>query len=651
MLNFAEYSSEMAEMEKKPGNEIIIRSHERSKKFGIKKQQQASRKILGEEELQSLLQTETALRDVAHPIINDFYKLLESSGFIIILTDEEACVLDVMGDRETIARAKRSGIYPGVYLNEENIGTNAMGTAIKENAPVQVSAREHFIEAFHVWTCSAAPIHDPEGEMIGTLNFTADKKLVHPHTLGLVMAAVRAIENSLQNQRIHNMLADSQQHAFSIMNNLTFGVMTITNDGLIEWINDFACTRLNIKRSLLINTPVDKLLTAWDDIRQELQSASRILDTEAVIGGAKDRETFNLSAFSITDPDGNYNGAVLSFREMERIIRLVNKYTGRQARFTFDDIISRSANMKELVGYARTVADSPSTILIQGDSGTGKEVFAQAIHNASQRHHYGFVALNCGAIPPNLIESELFGYAEGAFTGAKKGGHPGKFELAHKGTLFLDEIGEMPMDMQVRLLRAIQEGSFTRVGGDKPIAVDIRIIAATNKDLKQEIENGNFRLDLYYRLSVIPLKIPPLAERRDDIDVLVKYFLRNKSLKLKKKIPGLSAETKIMLREYPWPGNIRELENFIEKTVLLDGKVVLDPAPGPETGPPAGHSLPATGTGSVNPDALLSMDEIEKRTIEEYLHILDNNISRVAKSLDISRNTLYLKMKKYNIPY
>lgn len=629
--------------------DIIRKSHERSRIFGIKEQQKAPRKILGEEELKALLQTESELRTIAKPIINDFYRLLESTGFIIILTDDEGCVLDVMGDEDTIERARNSNIFPGACLNEENIGTNAMGTAIKENAPVQISAKEHFIQAFHVWTCSAAPIHDSDGNLIGTLNFTADKDKVHPHTLGLVVAAVRAIENSLKNNRINSLLAESQQQAFSIMNHLTFGVMTISNEGLIEWINDFACVRFNIRRTLLINKHIENYLPNWNDLKEELNSRGKILDTEVHFSNTMIKESYNLSGFTIKNPEGEVIGSVITFREMERIIRLVNKYTGMEARFTFNDIIGKSDSIKEVIEYARTVADSSSTVLIQGDSGTGKEVFAQSIHNASSRSNYGFVALNCGAIAPNLIESELFGYDHGAFTGAKKGGHPGKFELANHGTLFLDEIGEMPVDMQVRLLRAIQEGSFTRVGGEKPIKVDVRIIAATNKNLKDEIDRGNFRLDLYYRLSVIPLRIPSLSERRDDIMPMVKYFLQKKSLKLKKKIPALSEETKKILMEYSWPGNIRELENFIEKTVLLEGKISFDPIK---------KSVYNTGTtenreehflGFSDNEKLPNLEEIEKKAILSYLAIFDKNITKVAKTLNISRNTLYLKMKKYGI--
>ena len=202
------------------------------------------------------------------------------------------------------------------------------------------------------------------------------------------------------------------------------------------------------------------------------------------------------------------------FKDIQNVYNMVNKYTGMSAAYTFGDIIGESQNIVKLKAQAKSISDSPSTVLIQGESGTGKELIAQAIHNNSSRRNSSFVAINCGAIPKSLIESELFGYEEGAFTGAKRGGHPGKFELANGGTLFLDEIGEMPLDMQVSLLRVLQEGCVTRLGGNKCTLTDVRIVAATNKDLKKEIERGTFRDDLYYRLSVIPIHVPPPSGKR-----------------------------------------------------------------------------------------------------------------------------------------
>ncbi|MEA3505343.1 MAG: sigma 54-interacting transcriptional regulator, partial [Bacteroidota bacterium] len=250
----------------------------------------------------------------------------------------------------------------------------------------------------------------------------------------------------------------------------------------------------------------------------------------------------------------------------------------------------------------------------------------------------------------NLIESELFGYDAGAFTGAKKGGNPGKFELANGGTLFLDEIGEMPLNMQVKLLRALQESTVTRVGGDKDIPVDVRIIAATNKDLKKEVEKGNFRLDLFYRLSVIPILIPSLAERKEDIPTLFNSFLRNKALKLKKPSPKYDSLLLSRLHDYDWPGNIRELENFAEKYVNLDG--LLDVSLELRPSFMSEEKLTKNREESVFKSPVLeSLSEMERKAIIFSLNQLNGNVSKASKVLGVSRNTLYLKMKKYHIRF
>ena len=327
-----------------------------------------------------------------------------------------------------------------------------------------------------------------------------------------------------------------------------------------------------------------------------------------------------------------------------------SKTSSNGTRYRFSDIIGSSSSIKQLIKEAEAISWLDNSILLVGNTGTGKEVFAQAMHNESSRRDSSFVAVNCGAIPESLIESELFGYEDGAFTGAKKGGRPGKFELANGGTLFLDEIGEMPMDMQVKLLRAIQEGEICRVGGSKTIPLDVRIIAATNKDLKELIDSNNFRLDLYYRLSVIPLKIPPLRERKEDIPLLIKFFMNSKAIKLNKEVPSINSETYQMLLRYEWPGNIRELENFIEKTVNLNGQILLDVQNEQEFRKKySGESSLLTNQENLKETKLKSLADIECEAVCRTIELCNGNISKASKILGISRNTLYLKCKQYSI--
>jgi transcriptional regulator with PAS, ATPase and Fis domain len=354
------------------------------------------------------------------------------------------------------------------------------------------------------------------------------------------------------------------------------------------------------------------------------------------------KKRFDLNVYPIKNDIDTIVGMVAIFKDMQNVYNLVNKYSGMIATYTFDDIIGESEDFIKLKEQAKSISNSPSTVLIQGESGTGKELIAQSIHNNSNRRNNNFVAINCGAIPKNLIESELFGYEEGAFTGAKKGVHPGKFEIASGGTLFLDEIGEMPLDMQVSLLRVLQEGCVTRLGGNKCIFIDVRIIAATNKVLKKEISKGTFREDLYYRLSVIPLYIPPLRERQADVKLLIKYFLRVKAIKLGKPMPKLSHALYEKLINYSWPGNVREMENCIENVVNMNGSTSFSF----ET-----EYLSTKQNNITTCDSEYNMCSLEKWVEKAILSCIDRcngNITEASRILGINRSTLYSKLKKYS---
>ena len=443
-------------------------------------------------------------------------------------------------------------------------------------------------------------------------------------------------------------LTSSSRFAYALVNNLAIGVLAINPMEQITWVNATGCRLMQTEAASITGLQISKIYADWDRARRKILSGETFVDEEGNFLQFNLRDKFFFNAFVIRSQDERQLGFMVTFREYRRVINLVNKYTGSHARFSFDDIIALSPAIIELVEYAKKIADSPSSVLITGESGTGKEVFAQSIHQASSRRDAGFVAINCGAISPTLIESELFGYEEGAFTGARKGGRPGKFELADKGTLFLDEIGEMPPEMQVKLLRAIQEGRITRVGGQKEIPVDVRIIAATNRNPVEEIKKGKFRLDLYYRLNVIPLHIPPLRERREDIKPLFRLFLKQKAEELNRRIPYISPLLFDKIQNYSWPGNIRELENYAEQAVLLDGNV---PEPGRGMQMPVSTAGPAITFDNADEERILSLEELEAEAIRKAVSKYGNNLSQAARILKISRNTLYLKLKKYNIPY
>jgi nitrogen regulation protein NR(I) len=323
-------------------------------------------------------------------------------------------------------------------------------------------------------------------------------------------------------------------------------------------------------------------------------------------------------------------------------------------------IIGISTAIRDLYALIERVADTPTTVLVTGESGTGKELVARAMHENSSRREKPFIKVNCAAIPRDLMESELFGYERGAFTGAV-GSKPGRFELAHGGTLFLDEIGTIPTEMQVKLLRSLQESEFERVGGIKTIRVDVRLVAATNSDLRREIEVGSFRDDLYYRLNVVPIRLSPLRERTDDIPLLVRHFLSKFNTRLNKNISGISPEAEAALMSHTWPGNIRELENVIERAVLFaDAQEIelvdLSPelresnlSPRPRSSVAPAPLDVAGGIEGLKEQVKAAMSRLERELIQRALDQTAGNVTHAARLLKISRKGLQLKMKELGL--
>ncbi|MFN2396265.1 MAG: sigma-54-dependent Fis family transcriptional regulator [Bacteroidales bacterium] len=632
--------------------EIIKKSHQRCEEYGVNKEQIFPSRILKGNEVSSHLARSEYLLRVAAPFMEIIHETVSDSGFFILLTDNEGCILRSVGDPGIIAESEKLNMVVGAYMHEKNIGTNAMGTAISEAQPIQVTAAEHFISAYHRWTCSAAPIHNNDGEIIGTLNLTGESHLVHPHTLGLVVAAVRAIENQIKAEYAQEKLNEAFSYMKSIVESVSAGIMALDINGNIKTINNWACSMLNLEKKNMLNKHIEKLLPHWEDIIERFKRGETYMDMETnfPINGSKER--YDLSAYPIIDKSNDIIGMVLVIKGMQKIFNLVNKYTGMRAHYTFDDIIGNSPEFSQVIEHAEKISSSTSTVLLMGESGTGKELIAQSIHNASPRKNSVFIAVNCGALPKNLIESELFGYEEGAFTGSKKGGHAGKFELANGGTIFLDEIGEMPLDMQVNLLRVLQEGYVTRVGGTKNIPVNVRVIAATKKNLVEELQKGTFREDLFYRLSVIPLFIPPLRKRGKDKLTLFNYFLSIKAQKLNKPIPPVSAELLSQINDYNWPGNVRELENYVENIVTFNGNSsfnIINPVTDKESKFTVSIPDPKDDQNLQDNFANMTLEEIEKLTIKECFDKLEGNVTRISRKLGISRTTLYSKMKKYNL--
>ena len=627
--------------------EYIKRSHLRCEGMGIGKEQVYSKRILTGEELFQRLSEKRELIENAEPFINQLYGFVKGTDFFALLTDEEGCILTIFGDESILSEAFSYKMMPGAFMDEADIGTNAMGTALVEEMPIQISGDEHYIEAYHRWTCSAAPIRDTQGKIIGTMDLTGYSEQVHPHTLGMVVAAANAIERILQVKEYNEALSMAKIYNETIIDSIASGILTADVDGTIKTVNRTISELFGYSAGEIRKMKAWQLFEGWDQVLASASAHQGYVDEEVFVNSRKNKLQFNLSTYPIIDSRKELRDIIFVFKDVKKVRKLANRIMGRQAVYTFDKILGDNQHFRKVVDFAKKVADSRSSILIMGESGTGKELFAQAIHNHSDRQEEPFVALNCGAIPRTLIEAELFGYEEGAFTGAKTTGNPGKFEIADGGTLFLDEIGEMPLDMQTRLLRVIEEGTVSRIGGGKEIVVDVRIIAATNKDLEEEVKKGNFRKDLYYRLNVLPLILPPLRSRKDDIPMLVDFFMKRISKRLNKKPHSLTESQMQQLMEYQWPGNIRELENFIELIINTEAMPSILEVGSRESGT----------KGEIQPQQFawmpgeedLSLSEIQKRHILHTLIKYNGNISLSAKALGIARNTLYRNIEVYGI--
>lgn len=422
----------------------------------------------------------------------------------------------------------------------------------------------------------------------------------------------------------------------TILNLLHDGILVVNEEQLVNNMNKSALKMLNIS---------EKIPFRLDHIIECQRIWKEILKNGCFSGQIRPKKGHSqlfCDAVAIKTM-GNLEGAVIMLKDFQQVQKLVKEATVSGIATEFPQIIGESSKMRELKEVAQRVAPSNATLIIEGASGTGKELFARAIHQSSNRKNYAFIAINCGAIPENLLESELFGYEEGAFTGAQRGGKLGKFELAHKGTIFLDEIGDMPLHLQVKLLRVLQERCVERVGGSRLIPIDVRVIAATHQNLEKLVVTGEFREDLYYRLHVIPLMIPPLCERKDDIPLLAQSFLNHYCRLLGKAVLSMTPDVYDCLKKYTWPGNVRELGNVIEyvSTMAVGDVVTLDMLPRR-----IGNPMPLH-----NKIQSLKIVDLEREAITKALAIASEmgHKDEAAKLLGISRATLYRKIREYHV--
>ncbi len=641
------------------------------------------------------------LRQLARPALEDLYQFVEGTDCVVAFTDAQGYIVDLVGDASLLDEAAAIGWVRGACWSEESVGTNGVALALSESFPFQVSDAAHYWDALNTFCTTAAPVHESLGGQVGALALLTPASKTSPHALGMVSSAARALSGELRMNLWLGSANELLTELNAILQTLTEGILLLQPDGTVRQMNQRAGNLLGLSPAWATGRRLADLLETPQVLETALRTGRELQDEEVIfrfdgrviaclctlraiavpasddglvsierghdphaVSGGRPIEALRVS------PQSHAAGFVLTFRTIERVQRLVHRMSGAQARMRFSDIVGVSPSLQAALRLAHIAAESASTVLLHGETGTGKEVFAQSIHSGSARATGPFVAVNCAAIPRELISSELFGYEGGAFTGADRHGRAGKFELASGGTLFLDEIGDMPRDLQTTLLRAIETGSIVRVGGQHVIPVDVRVIAATHKDLAHEVELGNFRSDLYFRLNVFPIEVPPLRERSGDIPLLLQHQLQRLSTRLGRSL-GIDTEGLKALESYAWPGNIREMENVIERVVYISDRSIISlhdlPEPiqaaGREWGerqaaisqygaigaaPRFAHGVPRA---DVQPGASLRHESAhaEALLIERTLRACNGNVSQAAKVLGISRTTLWRKQRRLQV--
>jgi len=650
----------------------IVKSWKRSIAFGLRPDSRKANVKITRQSIAIIKEKNSALIEAAVPIMESLKLSLKNTGFIFTLADNNGIVLAVIGDQDAVEFAKKNNYVEGCCRTEREVGTNSIGLCLATKMPAQVSGAEHFNARHHSWTCSSAPVTSPSGLLIGVITLSGESHSTHKHTLGMVISTACAIADALKRKHSTNEKKKSEQLMYSILRCISEAIMMVDRNGNITHANAKALHLVGMDINTLRDQSVAKLFPKNREILETAKTGESLPLVEVPIEKNRKRNFLMLKSYAVKGESGHC-GSLLFLSEKKAFLNGVRKASGLKAGYTFDDIVGISDSLSTQVDLAKVAATSDARVLITGETGTGKELFAHAIHNASERKNGPFVAINCAAIPRDLIESEIMGYASGAYTGARQGGQTGKLELADGGTVFLDEISQMPLDVQAKFLRVLQDGTITRLGDTKPIKLDIRVIAATNENLYEKGNDHSFRHDLYFRLSVVEINVPALRNRHGDIEKLSSVLLERISKKSGRERVHISPEVMSHFKKYPWPGNIRELENVLEMAELTSPAGVIQVTNLPERirqyVPVDVNALAFVGTATQEqkksellPPGLsvesgeeiykrhsLSIKDAELNCLRRAMVETNGNIAEISRILGLSRSTIYRRIKEFNL--
>ncbi|WP_428422441.1 sigma-54-dependent Fis family transcriptional regulator [Methylibium sp.] len=600
--------------------------------------------ILSEDSLHSLLEKQDELLCAGAPVMADARQFLDATGTVIVLATTDGVILNLEGDPSTFGAAERIHLLPGGSWDESVCGTNAVGTALAIGQPVQIHGAEHYCAGMKPWTCSATVIRDPyNNSILGVVNVSGMSSTYNRHCLALVMTTASRIESRLARREM--------ELRYHLLERCMSRVASATSDGVIVLDR-----RGNpIKASATVDAALRALSESTASASGINLSTLKIPATFKNELPAKLPEWINQDWLEPIVDQGHRLGSLLTIPHQgsratpRRSEEAVAKHSFLK-NAAFERVIGKAPNLLEIIGCAQRLARSNVPVLLLGETGVGKDVFARAIHETGGAQEAPFVALNCGGFSRELLTSELFGYVEGSFTGARRGGMMGKIEAANGGTLFLDEIGEMPIDLQPHFLRVLEEGAIYRLGENKARKVAFRLVAATNRDLRKEVAEGRFRMDLFYRIAVASINIPPLRDRAEDIEPIAEFLLDKLALQHGLPRPELDEGALACMAQYAWPGNIRELRNVLERALLMSSGPVLAREALPAEVRFTGRIAAPSRAVSTPPEGELKhLEQVEKETIISMIERQRGNMTAVARELGIAKSTLYVKLKKFDI--